>query len=58
MAKALTEQEREARIAALEEAADHLDMAWTGDATEKAQGEIIAAQLRKRAERIALGVGG
>ena len=58
MAKALTEREREARIVALEEAADHLDQSWTDDAIERAQGEIIAAQLRRRAERIALGVGG
>lgn len=57
MSRPLTSEQREARIIALEEAADHLDQSWTDDPVEREQGNVIAQQLRRRAERIALGVG-
>lgn len=38
-----------ARAEALEECADHLDLAWTDDKIEREQGDIVAKKLRKDA---------
>lgn len=42
----------DARVAALEEAADHLDMTWTDDAEEKHQGTEVSFVLRKMAQHL------
>lgn len=49
----MTDKEREAKIAALEEAADHLEQAWTDDSEERRQGKIVSAELRRRIDRLA-----
>ena len=50
----LTDVQRDARIEALNEAAEHLDLrAWTDDEEEKRQGRFISAQLRRQMTRLA-----
>ncbi len=43
--------DREARAIALEEAAQHLDLNWTDEQIERAQGEVVSRQLRAEAEK-------
>lgn len=42
----------DARIEALEEAATHLELEWTGDKLEREQGNKVAAFLRELADKI------
>lgn len=49
--KRLTKEEIEARMEAYEEAANHLEMDVTDTDEEKKQAAIVAAQIRKIAER-------
>ena len=42
----------EARAAAFEEAADHLELKWTDDVLEFSQGKIVAEGLRKQAAKL------
>lgn len=51
----MTKREREAKIEALLEAADHLEQDWTEDAEERRQGKIVAAELLRRVDRLELG---
>ena len=44
----------DARIEALNEAADHLELEWTDDRTERAQGNVVIAYLRAAAAQINL----
>lgn len=49
----MTDAQRKAKIEALLEAADHLEVGhWTEDAEERKQGEAVAAELRRRADRL------
>lgn len=50
MGKRMTREQCEARALALEEAAEHLSLAWTDDASEYEQGKIVADQLLAQAE--------
>lgn len=45
----MTDKEREAKIEALNEAAEHLEhQGWSEDAEELKQGLIVAQELRRR----------
>jgi hypothetical protein len=49
----MTNEQRKARIEALEEAALHLgDMDWTEDREEWAQGRVLAERWRREAVRL------
>lgn len=50
----LTDEQRSARIAAFEEAADHLDMDWTDNPEERSQSKIVSAKLRAMADKLAV----
>jgi len=45
-------RERDAMIEALEEAASHLELAWTDDIWERQAGLMLARRLRKEAKRL------
>ena len=47
----LTTAQCSARATALEEAADHLDIKWTDNPDEIAQGKIVSEALRKQAKK-------
>lgn len=49
MAKALTAKQCAARFQALDEAAEHLEQAWTDDSTEREEGLAMATWLRAQA---------
>lgn len=51
----MTEKQRNAKIEALNEAADHLSLNWTDDQEERKQGLIVAAELRRRINRLMKG---
>ena len=51
MARGMTAEEWEARAEAFEEAATHLNLPWTDDATEQKQGDIAAEKIRGLAKR-------
>jgi hypothetical protein len=48
----MTSKERDAKVEALNEAAEHLEMNWSDDAEERRQGRIVAAELRRRVDRL------
>lgn len=49
----MTDKEREAKIEALNEAAEHLEHRnWSDDKTELEQGLIVAQELRRRIDRL------
>lgn len=50
MGTKLTSAELYARAAAYSSAADHLNLGWTDDPTESAEGLKIATELYKKAE--------
>jgi hypothetical protein len=47
----LTQTQCAARATALEEAADHLDLHWTDNTDEVAQGKQVSASLRAQAKK-------
>lgn len=49
MAKRLTAQQCEARVAALDSCADHLEQIWTDYPEEREQGEVLERWLRAQA---------
>lgn len=50
----MNDKEREAKIAALDEAAEHLiHGGWSEDEEELRQGRLVAAELQRRADRLA-----
>jgi hypothetical protein len=42
------DQRRDARIEALEEAANHLEQNWTEDSLERSEGKKVSAELREK----------
>ena len=51
MSKGMTAKDWTARAEAFDEAAEHLDQAWTDDPLEQKQGTIAGRKIRKDAER-------
>lgn len=48
----LSRNEGNARVAALEEAAEHLEMEWTENEEERHQGSEVAHLLRQAAQKV------
>lgn len=48
----MNEKQRAAKIEALIEAAEHLELDWTDDAEERRQGKVVAAELLRRVDRL------
>lgn len=51
MPKAMKKADWTARGEAYTESAEHLQLAWSDDPIERAQGDILTALFRKEAER-------
>jgi len=49
--KRLTPNDLFARAFAFEEAAEHLELAWTDNKTERKQGEFVSNLLRRHAKK-------
>lgn len=48
----LNKEQMLARVAALDEAADHLEQEWTDKKAEREQGQCVSKNLRRQAERL------
>jgi hypothetical protein len=46
------DKKKQAKYEALNEAADHLDLAWTDDSDEREAGQKLSTRLRREAERL------